>query len=236
MGLVDLLVGLGIGLLVALAAQDSLLQSQRAATAVNESNRLQQDASTALRILGHQLKQTGAPVLVDATAGQVRIQREVSDNQGGALGGTDGGAQGPDTLSVAYPLDATADARDCLGQSPAGTTVRSTFRVSGQELQCLGSAARPTYQALVAGVEDFQVWYGVRQGDTLQYRPASAVPEWSTVVTVQVCLVLVGESRTYPAPSIGAQGCRDNKLQAQDGRLRRVFRQVFSLRHHGLQP
>jgi type IV pilus assembly protein PilW len=227
--LVDLLVGLGVGLLVSVAALGSLVQSRLASAAVNEGHRLQQDASTALRILGHQLRAAGAPVLVDAPGGKVLVQQDVDDNPGGAIGGTDGDMHGSDTLSVAYRADAGVDARDCLGQSPAGPVVRSSFRLAGQELQCLGSAARPTFQALVSGVEDFQVGFGVQAGHTLQYRPASAVSDWSTVVSVQVCLVLVGNQRSNPASSTPAQGCREASVSAQDGRLRRVFRQVFSL-------
>jgi hypothetical protein len=81
----------------------------------------------------------------------------------------------------------------------------------------------------VSGVEDFQVGYGVQDGHTLQYWPAHAVSDWSTVVSVQVCLVLVGEQRSNPAASTPAQGCRESSVHTHDGRLRRVFRQVFSL-------
>jgi type IV pilus assembly protein PilW len=235
-GLVDLLVGLAIGLLVSLAALGSLTQSRLLASAVDESTRMQLDAATALRILGHQLTQAGAPVLVDTAGGTVRIQRENADNPGGWISGTDGSGHSADTLSVAYLVDATADARDCLGQSPAGAVVRSSFRPVGQELQCLGSAARPTYQGIAVGVEDFQVWYGVREDSTLQYRTANAVTHWSMVTTVQVCLVMVGEKRTHPGTAAPAPGCRAGTLKPQDGRLRRVFRQVFALRHSGLAP
>lgn len=234
-GLIELLVGLGIGLLVTLAALGGLVQARLAASAVNESTRLQQDASTAMRVLGHQLRQAGALALVDAPGGQVVFRLDTVDDQNRPLGvsGTEAGTQGTDTLVVSHGLDPAVDDRDCLGQTPAGTVVRSSFRVAGQELQCLGSAARPTYQGLVSGVEDFQVWYGVRQDSRLQYRVADAVVDWTSVVSVQICLVLVGEQRSHPTGAPPFPGCGDARLNTGDGRLRRAFRQVFHLRSRG---
>jgi type IV pilus assembly protein PilW len=224
-------VGLAIGLLVALAALGILVHARQATMAVAESTRMQQDASTAMRILGHQLQQAGTPGLEDTAGGQVVFRQDFSGEDPSTWGvsGTDGGALAPDTLNVSHGVDTAMDNRDCLGQSPAGSVIRSSFRVAGQELQCLGSASRPTYQALISGVEDFQVWYGQRQGTALQYLSASAVTQWPAVVSVQVCLRLVGELRTHPMATEASAGCQDTATVPSDGRLRRVFRQVFSL-------
>lgn len=232
-GLVELLVGMGMGLLVTLAALGSLVQTRLSSTAVSESTRMQQDASTAMRILGQQIRQAGAPGLEDTPAGKVVFRQDFADDPSTPWGisGTDGGALGHDTLVVSHSAITSVDDRDCLSQTPAGTVNRSSFRVAAQELQCLGSASRPTYQGVVSGVEDFQVWYGVRQDARLQYQVASAVTPWSQVVSVQICLVLMSEQRGYPVTARAMKGCHGTALDQTDGRLRRVIRQVFKLRH-----
>jgi type IV pilus assembly protein PilW len=229
------MVGLSIGLLVTLSGLGSLVQSRLAASAVSESTRLQQDASTAMRVLGQQIRQAGALGLMDAAGGTVVFRQDTSDDPNRPLGvsGTESGSLRTDTLTVSHAVDPALDARDCLGQTAAGTVVRSSFRVVGQELQCQGSAFKATYQGLVTGVEDFQVWYGVRQEDSLQYREASAVTDWAAVVSVQICLVLVGEQRAHPVSARQTAGCGGAPLARGDGRLRGVFRQVFTLRHRG---
>lgn len=231
-GLLELLVGLGIGLLVALAALGSLMTSRLASNAVGDSTRMQQDASTALRILGHQLRQAGAQSLQDTQGGQVRwAQTGLSNDPNLALSGQDGGPQSSDTLEITHDTGAAVDARDCLGQTPAGPVNRSSFRVRGHELQCRGSAARPTYQGLISGVEDFQVWYGMHTGSTLQYLAASAVTQWPEVKSLQVCLRLVGEIGSYPVGVPKLRGCSGETVSLNDGRIRRVYRHVFNLRN-----
>ncbi|QIL70820.1 prepilin-type N-terminal cleavage/methylation domain-containing protein [Diaphorobacter sp. HDW4B] len=63
MTLVEILVGLVIGLLIVAIALTSLQVSQFVSTTVNESVSLRQDANTALRIIGLQIRQTGSIAL-----------------------------------------------------------------------------------------------------------------------------------------------------------------------------
>lgn len=234
--LIELLIGLTIGLLVAVAAVGSLVYTKVSSTTVGDSSRLQQDASTAFRIMGHQLRQAGARRLQDNGA-KVRFNpayQGLSANTFEILNGTEGTSNGTDTLVVSYDVDTTIDARDCLGQTPAGNMVSSTFRVVGRELQCLGSANAATSQALISGVEDMQVLYGVRTGDDLRYRVASDVPDWGLVESVQVCLRLVGDVAGTPTVAAATPGCIAGQTVNSDGRIRRVFTQVFNLRNVGL--
>ena len=236
--LIELLIGLTIGLLVAVAAVGSLVYTKVSSTAVGDSSRLQQDASNAMRVIGHQLRQTGARRLADANGGNVifnpSYQGLTPPTNFLILTGTDGASNGSDTLSISLDVDPAVDARDCLGQTPAGTAITSTFSVSAGELRCLGSAASATTQAIVEGVEDFQVWYGVRSLTGLRYVAAGAVTNWDTVEAVQVCLRLVGEVRGNPTVTATTPGCIAGQSIASDGRIRRVFQQVFNLRNAGL--
>lgn len=235
--LIELLIGLTIGLLVAVAAVGSLVYTKVSSTSVGDSSRLQQDASTAFRIMGHQLRQTGARRLQNSTGDKVQFDptyQGLSTATFVILSGTEGATNGTDTLVVSYDVDPSIDARDCLGQTPAGSMVRSTFRVVGRELQCLGSATAATSQALISGVEDMQVWYGVRTGDDLRYRVASDVADWGMVEAVQVCLRLVGDVAGNPTVAANTPGCIAGQTVNSDGRIRRVFTQVFNLRNVGL--
>jgi hypothetical protein len=79
-----------------------------------------------------------------------------------------------------------------------------------------------------------QAWYAIRDiNNNLRYFTANNVigaGGWASVEAVQICIRLAGTSRgnlTTPGPSLGC----NNENVANDGRIRRVFRQVFSLRN-----
>lgn len=230
--LIELLIGLTIGLLVAVAAVGSLVYTKVSSTTVGDSSRLQQDASTAFRIIGQHLRQTGARPVQNHIDERVRFNPSysgLSTSTFTVLNGTEGSSNSTDTLVISYGNDTTIEARDCLGQIPSGATVTNTFTVSANELRCRGSAASATTQAIISGVEDIQIWYGVRNGTNLSYLTASNVTDWSLVETVQVCLRLVGEARGNQTVDI--PGCIAGQTITADGRIRRVFRQVFDLRN-----
>lgn len=230
--LIELLIGLTIGLLVAVAAVGSLVYTRVSSTTVGDSSRLQQDASTAFRVIGQHLRQTGARPVQNHINERVRFNPSYSGLSTSTfviLNGTNGTSNANDTLVISYANDTTIDSRDCLGQTPAGATVTNTFTVSANELRCLGSAASATTQAVIPGVEDMQIWYGVRNGTTLSYLTANNVTNWALVETVQVCLRLVGDAAGYP--TVDTLGCISGQTVSADGRLRRVFRQVFDLRN-----
>jgi hypothetical protein len=160
---------------------------------LGDSTRLQQDAATALRVIGEMVRQAGARRLMDTPGGTVSFNPgytgiEVNPNtwQPAAAKGADGASEGPDTLQldrdhtlttevdVKSPLN--TDNTDCLGQPTVpGNNVTSTFSVDAGELKCKGSGSTDGAYALIAGVEDFQVWYGLRQGAGLRYTTATAL-------------------------------------------------------------
>lgn len=244
--LLELLIGITIGLLVVVAAVGSLVYTRTSSVAVGDSSRLQQDASNVFRILGHHIRQTGARRIVNPLAGNANV--EFNSAYGGfgtnpntssplVVRGADGAtANDPDTLQVSYDTDPVMQSMDCVGAPTlVANNISSTFSVTGNELRCLGSGSATEF-ALLQGVEDFQVLYGFRVGDNLQYRTATAITAtvpspWDQVETVQVCLRLVGEQINNPGADMA--GCNGENV-ANDGRLRRVFFRVFNIRNQGI--
>ena len=64
--LIELLIGLVIGLLVVVAAMGSLVYTRASSLLIGDSTRLQQEAATAFRIIGGVARQAGARHLEDA--------------------------------------------------------------------------------------------------------------------------------------------------------------------------
>lgn len=239
--LIELMVGIAIGMLIVVAAIGTMLYTRASSTTIGDSARLHQDAATAFRIIGETVRQTGARRLNDAGGKTV----EFNPNFTGltttvviTISGTDGATTptiAADTLRIAYDSDSVVDVTDCLGSIAGGSVnnVTNTFEVSAGNLRCNGNAASTTAQPLIQSVEDFQVWYGIRDvTESLRYVSASDIPDWSLarVETVMVCLRLSGETRSNPtAASVGCSG----EAVAADGRIRRVFTRVFNLRNAG---
>lgn len=230
--LIELLVGLTIGAIVSIAAVASFSSTRAASTTVSDSTRLHQDAALAFRTIGHHLRQAGAQQLNDTGGGNVEFNPAFLgygiDGSPQALLGAEGGNNAPDVLQISHDLD--INSVDCLGQggNPA-TGITNRFEFVNGSLRCQGSGnANPG--PLIEGVEDFQVSYGVRINDNLQYQDAPV--DWNTVESVMVCLRLAGQVGGHAG--LPTAGCRANEIIANDGRIRRVFVRVFSIRNVAL--
>lgn len=234
--LLELLVALGCGMAVLLAALGTLAFVQASATAHGDALRLQQRADLAVQTIGQQLRRAGAIELEDTADGLVRFSTAFDGHAGSglAVSGSDGHAGRPDTLRASHQDD--GEERDCLGNRPdtaaKGRRIDSQFTLADGSLRCLGAHAATGSQAIVDGVEDFQVLYGMRSEDAtgaqLRYADADAVAgRWHEVTAVQICLQLRSENRHPLAP--GVRNCQGAQ-QPPDGHLRRVTHATFSLR------
>jgi type IV pilus assembly protein PilW len=239
MSLVELLVGLSMGLLVSLAAVGVLGQTRAASATLGDSTRLQQDADAAFRVLGHHLRQAGARRLQAVDPGRSEVVFNPAYTGYGeptqtlAVTGSDGPGTAPDRLNASHDADPLAQTTDCLARIEPGTSngVFNQWYVKAGELRCTGTG-RSADAPLLQGVEDFQVWYGQGRPDkSLHYRRAAPDLPWSAVRAVMVCLQLVGDSGGHPAPQ--GQGCQGKALP-DDGRLHRAFTRVFHLRSDSL--
>ena len=255
--LVELMVGLTIGLFVVLAAVGSLVYTQATATIVGDSARIQQTADSVFRNLGFHVAQAGALSIEPETGSSpvIRFSNVYTGfnttTTGAAAGqifsihGVDGGATAPDTLRVSYQdnmlaSDTNADkiafgVRDCLGnRPPSSTKVDNQFSVTGTDLLCLGAANSTPAQSIANGVEDFQVTYGVLTlnggVDQIRYYTANNIVDWTQIQAVTICLQLIGENRGNPQPGLTTTGCRGQTV-TNDGLLRRVFWRTFAIRN-----
>jgi type IV pilus assembly protein PilW len=249
--LIELMIGIVIGLLVVLAATGSLVYTHVSSTTMVDATRLQQKADTAFRMIGFQALQAGAIELVPTIDPNTVIfstaytgvdpSVTVLPTSIVSVHGQNDVGTNKDILRLSY--EDNGRVRDCLGQTSATPTrVDNEFAYlpaagGGGELLCKGAAAGATAQPILDGVEDFQVTYGVRTVsaagvESFRYFDAGAAGlDWTNVQTVNVCLQLRGETRGNPRPGyVGIAAC-GTVNDANDGYLRRVYRRTFSLRN-----
>ena len=238
--LVELLVGLTLGLMVVAAAIGTLIVSRTASGAVGDLSQLQQQGSYALRVIGVQMRQAGSVAPVKDSTTSLYSFSDAFIGFGGNASvviGTDGTGKGADTVSVSNePLDGNPDTRprDCLGEKASGARIDSTFWVDGDahELKCRSGAKN---QALIGNVVDFQVWYRILSAaSTTQRMTAKQVDAaglWRSVKSIEICLDLQGDETGQP--EVGSYGNCHGVDAPRRGRLHLVFRNVFDLRTQG---
>lgn len=226
--LIELLVGLAIGLLVISVALGALMVSRGVSGTVTDASSIQQQAAYAMRVIGQQLRQTGslrldlnpgtvaaaelylAPVAFEIKSGDV----DLSKPDWKIIEGKDSPGTGEFKLTSRFsnylePLFsnpvAQSQSRDCLGENPSATLIESNFRLDNNELRCasFGGVIEP----IVQNVANFQVTYLVQDNTTLGIPTiksvnAAGVTNWAQVQAVEVCLVLYGvEAIDLPAGS-----------------------------------
>ena len=251
--LIELMIGLAVGLLVVAVATVSLLGSRSVTGAVSDISGIQQQAAYVMRTFGTQLRQAGSLYLdlgldadgdgeiTSATAFQLRGSTDtaIAENNGSVTIRFTGYEE--PTFANAGPIS-----RNCLGAPgsiPAGTTasIESIFTLNGTDLRC-------NDQPIAQNVAAFQVRYllqGTDQDDpTMLYTNREGVADWNRVQGVEVCLVLFGTERIdLPAdlPELTSytdcDGTRVDMTALTGNRTNRmhyVFRNVFQLRSQGL--
>ena len=252
--LIELMIGLAVGLLVVAVATVSLLGSRSVTGAVSDISGIQQPAAYVMRTFGTPLRQAGSPYLdlgldadgkgeiTSATAFQLRGNSEQAI--------TEDAEETPTKYIVQYtgyeePTFANAGpiSRNCLGAPgsiPAGTTtsIESIFTLNGTDLRC-------NDQPIAQNVAAFQVRYllqGTDQDDpTMLYTNSAGVADWNRVQGVEVCLVLFGTERIDLPEGASYTGCDGSTAvnittlaAPRTNRMHYVFRNVFQLRSQGL--
>lgn len=224
--LIELMVGLTIGLLVVAVAMSALMVSRGVSSTVSDASTIQQQAAYVLRVLGLQLRQAGSLYLnpnptnapgVNEYMTTVAFEMESGDfKPANAIKGKDDTAGNELTVGYrdySYPAynSAAAQFRDCLGQNGANALVQSRFVHDSTNfvLRCVSTNPGATLQPIVQNVATFQVRYLTQDVTTkignpqIKYANAAAVgTDWSKVLGVEVCLVLYGiEPIDMPAGS-----------------------------------
>lgn len=258
--LIELMVGLIIGLLVVGVAMGALIVARGVTGTVNDASDIQQQAAYAMRVIGQQLRQAGSLYLEPNTAsasGSEVYMTPVSfeEKDFDSIKGT----QSPLSFTSRYRRYKEAVhtgaaeqslVRNCIG-APADDKpdrlIESAFSFSDNELRCGGNSAPA--QPIISRVADFQVRYLLQNNTTdpgnvtIRYIDAdniSATSAWDDVQALEVCMVLYGEEAIdMPAGSTytGCDGTEVNMSTLTGPRARRMhimFRNVFQLRSQGL--
>lgn len=184
LSLVELMVGMALGLLVITAAAVALLASRNLAASVSDASHMQQQASYALRVIGLQLRPAGSlflnlqlpsgadgahstaltPAFFESAATAVGTARSYAPKTH-ALQGSD------DSLSVSYrrykePVYTQSghagQARNCLGgpvDTNADQRLESRFSLRGHVLRCGGNDTAASPQPLLENVAAFRLRY-----------------------------------------------------------------------------
>ena len=253
--LIELLVGITIGLMTIAVAIGALLVSRGVSGTVSDASQIQQQAAYAFRVIGQQLRQAGS-IRLDLASNKDDSQpidpadvvafETTFNTTTQTVSGLDSPGAGQFKLSVGYQnytepsfISALPVSlfRDCLGAQPSATIIRSQFVLTANELRCAGNDN--VSQAVIRNVNAFTVSYLI-QTDALTGMPqirsvnaATAAADWSRVFGVEVCLDLMSEERVdLPAGSTYVN-C-DGNPTAFGGRLHMVFRNVYQLRSQGL--
>ena len=259
--LIELLVGLVIGLLVVAAAMGTMMVSRGISGTVSDASNIHQQAAYAMRTIGLQLRQAGSLRLdlnptgaTEDLAGAVVKFEHQSDETKNIISGIDAptGAEFKFTTGYRNYTEALHDkpadesqVRDCLGQQHSDTLIENNFvlKTATNELYC-GGFQTPA-QPIAEKVANFQVRYLMQEspaGDPqIKYATATTIGnKWSQVQAVEVCLVLYGnESIDLPAGSsyTDCDGTKVDMTKLTGQRARRMhltFRNVFQLRSQGL--
>ncbi len=215
--LIELMVGIAIGLLVVAVAMAALMVSRGISGTVSDASSIQQQAAYAMRVISMQLRQAGslylnpnptgaaaanalmAPVAFEtkATAASGISFDPASDTLSAASGAlTVGYRRYADPVYIAStPMSLV---RNCVGgpaDSSVDQNIQSIFQLNGNKLQCNGNGGGA--QDIVQRAANFQVRYLLQDnsvpGDSkIQYVANVATADWSKVQGVEICLVLYG--------------------------------------------
>ena len=256
--LLELMVGITIGLLTVAVALGALMVSRGVSGTVSEASQLQQQASYAFRVIGQQLRQAGSRQLDPLTTPDVHAKFYAPNDVPVEFSGIMpiSGKDAPGTtefalevnyqnikeLTVLQPTDGEYQIRNCLQEKAEAASVplpmvSNKFKRNTTDgtLVCAGTGAA---QPIIQNVKDFTIQYLTQATDgtpsaapTYQYVNATTVGSgWLKVYAVQVCLELEGTERIDTA---GAKYIKCDGSEVDRGnKLRMVFRNTYHIRNH----
>ncbi|QXL85709.1 PilW family protein [Comamonas sp. NLF-1-9] len=215
--LVELMVGIAIGLLVVAVAMVALMASRGISGTVSDASQLQQQGAYAMRVIGNQLRQAGSLYLNPdpASAGTgadpmspVAFETNTTGTEGNNFNQEDtlGKVSTDSSLATAFRrykdrvfinTDEVALSRNCIGLPKDASEDRKTesnFTLADDQLKCSGNGS--TAQPVIGNIAELQFVYIEQSlganGSEIQYKKAADVKNWRQVQGVQVCLVVYG--------------------------------------------
>lgn len=236
--LIELMVGITIGMLVVLAATGTIVLNRVSSTTISDTASVAQQASLVMRQIGFAVRQAGAfePVPADPTAApasQVFHLAALGTPAPNVLSGIDGPSGAADEFTAWFTNRGNAVTRDCLGNAAAvGANIPNRFFLVGTDLRCEGVAGNPP-QPIARNVEDFQVRYLTQAGAGWIWQTATQVAAagaWNNVVALEVCVQLRGDVN-HGAALVGNYTNCAGVITPQSNFYRVALRQVFQLRN-----
>lgn len=226
MTLIELMVGILVGLLVIAVAGAALMASRNVSQSVSDNTFLQQQASYIFRMIGQQVRQSGSLYLNLAVGKGNTDAIDPSDLVAFSpnalvygpnatfptIKGEQKTGSTSDSISVAYQnyfessylsTDKISLLTDCQGVQPSAASntqvINNTFSKINNNLSCTGVDG--VTKSIAENISDFQVRYFVQTdaaagSPKIQKVVASAVTDWSNVFGVEVCMVLYGEQKS----------------------------------------
>ena len=219
--LIELMVGITIGLLTVTVSLGALMVSRGVSSTVSDASKMQQQASYAFRVIGQQMRQTAGLTISPMTGAKDDVQwNTLPPAAPPAISGIDTPGAGEAKLSVTYqaslePIYESAAKnttvnryllRNCLGENPdpdfkiPAPLIQNNFNLDAKgNLTCIDSKGDP--QPIIADVKDFQVTYlqqVLKANDKqphFRYTTASQLTtpaDWSNVYAVEICLEIEG--------------------------------------------
>ena len=236
MGIVELMVALLIGLVMAVALAWFYLGSRALSRTSDDVSRLQESGRGALEIIGMAVRQAGYRSNVNSVlicAGNITLPSDPSWKNC-PLNGQDGttvSASAPDSLTVRFSAQDGGSELDCTGAAiSTGSMVTYAFTIDRSTnppgLQCNG-------QRVVDNVEDMQITYGIdadHDGQIELYKTQPTAAEFLTVAAVRVALLVRGPSTMISANKSQTIAFNGNTPTYTDGYLRQAYTGTFSVR------
>ncbi len=233
LSLVELIVGMALGLGVMLSAVMAYHTLRSSWLLMQSIDAMQHNANAAFDNLQNSIQGAGAIDLHTDADGMATLSSSADTDWGATEG-----QQQSDSLWVSHPR--TLNPVDCQGNRAGNhDLIRNSYQLNGKnELTCKDlNLTSSTYQALAEGVEDFQVQFAERPDAavteasfSLQWKRADQVKLAAGVVAIEVCLRLASAT-VIQATNPNQLGCQNETL-THDGKLRRVFRRIFVIRSH----
>lgn len=255
--LIELLVGLTIGLLTISVGLGAIMVSRGVTTTVSDTTTLQQQASYVFRVIGQQLRQAGGRPLntaADPRDAATFVQpTAITLSDLPPIAGLDAPTASQFIISLRYvnasesiypsppsstPIEGYL-VSDCLGSNNGIASVPiilNQFRKNGTDLECSNGIGM--VQPIISNLVDLRIRYLQQKLSVTdsqpQFRYASAAnlspTDWPEVYGIEVCLELEGEQ---VIDTVGASYTKcDGTTATRGNKLRMVFKNIFHIRNH----
>jgi type IV pilus assembly protein PilW len=219
-GLMEVLVGLSVGIFLLGAVSYLFLGSRQLDRAQGDLSRMQESGRIALEILGRPIRQAGARSDVAVTF------------SGTAIAATEGASGAPDTITVSYDAQEGGEV-NCLGNTIAAGPVIYAFSVdtANKALLC-GDGTGATVVAM-DNIENMQITYGVdadHNGAIESYVTADGLSA-DQVAAVRVSLLVAGPTEAVVATNAQTYTYDGASVTKSDRFLRHVYTSTFTVRN-----